>query len=57
VFAVLVMVSGIFRRYSASYTYIAVLSTRYMLGGIVACAAIGVFYMVMAVEAALYSAK
>ncbi len=57
VFAVLVMATGIFRRYSAAYTYIAVLSTRYMLGGIVACAAIGVFYMVMAVEAALYSAK
>lgn len=57
ILSVIVMATGVFRRYSADYSYITVLSTKYMMGGIVACMVIGVFYMVLAVEAAVISAK
>ncbi len=57
ILAIAVMVTGIFRRYTAVYSYVAVLSTRYMMGGIVACMIIGAFYLVMAIEAGLFSAK
>ncbi len=57
VLAIVVMATGTFRRYSAAYSYIAVLSTKYMMGGIVACMVVGAFYMLMAVEAVLFSSK
>ena len=55
--SVLVMVTGVFRRYNAAYAYITVLSDKYMMGAIVACMAAGAFFMVLAACAAVLSAK
>lgn len=54
---VAIMATGVFRRYSAEYSYITTLSNKYMMGGIAACMVIGAFYMVMACEATVVSAK
>ena len=55
--SVLVMVTGVFRRYNAAYAYITVLSDKYMMGAIVACMAAGAFFMVLAACAAVLASK
>ena len=55
--SVLVMVTGVFRRYNAAYAYITVLSDKYMMGAIVACMGVGAFFMVLAACAAVLSTK
>ena len=55
--SVLVMVTGVFRRYNAAYAYITVLSDKYLMGAIVACMGVGAFFMVLAACAAVLSSK